>query len=327
MAKTMKPLTLADFSWSHPGMNRAECLILTRDVGLFAAHNGIGVRHVAPDGTSTLYGRRDGVSTQDFTPNGIALTQDGRLIIANIGLEGGVWQVDRSGTCRPLLMEVDGQPLYPANFTLADAQGRLWISVSTRLKPRGLAYRTTADDGYIVLLDQRGARIVADGLGYANECRISNDGRHLYVNETFTRRVSRFPILTDGSLGLREIFTTLGPGDFPDGGTFDADGWYWMTSVVSNRIYRVAPSGEPHLMFEDADRAYVDRAEAAFQAGTLTVEILTAKSGSAISHIASIAFGGPDLRTAYLGTLGMDSLPSFQVDVSGQMPAHWAWRF
>lgn len=323
----MKSLTLADFTMSHAGMNRPECLICTRDAGLFAAYNGIGVRHVAPDGTATLYGRRGGVSPQDFTPNGIALTQDGRLIIANIGLEGGVWQVDSTGDCRPLLMEVDGQPLYPANFTLADEQGRLWISVSTRLRPRSLAYRTTADDGYIVLLDQRGARIVADGLGYTNECRISNDGGHLYVNETFTRRVTRFAIHADGSLGPAEVFTTLGPGDFPDGGTFDAEGWYWMTSVVSNRIYRIAPSGEPHLMFEDADQAHVTRAEAAFQTGTLTVEILTAKSGSAISHIASIAFGGPDLRTAYLGTLGMDSLPSFRSEVPGQMPAHWTWRF
>ena len=323
----MQTLTLNDFTWSHTGMRRPECLIATRDIGLFAAYNGIGVRHVAPDGTAALYGRQDGVSPEDFTPNGIALTQGGRLIIANIGLAGGVWQVGRSGDCRPLLMEVDGVPLYPANFVLADAQGRLWISVSTRLRPRSLAYRTTADDGYIVLLDQRGARIVADGLGYTNECRISNDGGHLYVNETFTRRVSRFPLRADGSLGPREVFTTLGHGDFPDGGTFDAEGWYWMTSVISNRIYRIAPSGQPHLIFEDADHAYVDRAEVAFQNNTLTPDILTAPSGSAISHIASIAFGGPDLRTAYLGTLGMDSLPSFRADVAGQVPAHWTWRF
>lgn len=323
----MKALTLNDFAWSHAGMKRPECLICTRHAGLFAAYDGIGVRHVAPDGTVTLYGRNDGVSPEDFTPNGIALTQDGRLVIANIGLAGGVWQVDRSGNCRSLLMEVDGVPLYPANFALADAQGRLWISVSTRLRPRSLAYRTTADDGYIVLLDQRGARIVADGLGYTNECRISNDGGHLYVNETFARRVSRFPLHVDGSLGPREVFTTLGLGDFPDGGTFDAEGWYWMTSVISNRIYRIAPSGQPHLMFEDADQAYVDGAEAAFQAGALTPDILSAPSGSSISHIASIAFGGPDLRTAYLGTLGMDSLPSFRSPVAGQPPAHWNWLF
>ena len=323
----MKTLTLADFSYSHAGMKRPECLICTRDAGLFAAYNGIGVKHFAPDGTTSLYGRQDGVSAEDFTPNGIALTNDGRLIVANIGLAGGVWQVDRSNDCRPLLMEVDGVALYPANFVLADGQGRLWISVSTRLKPRSLAYTPSADDGYIVLLDERGARIVADGLGYTNECRISNDGGHLYVNETFARRVSRFPIHADGSLGPREIFTTLGHGDFPDGGTFDAEGWYWMTSIISNRIYRVAPSGKAHLIFEDADHAYVERAESAFQNNALTSEILNAASGSAISHIASIAFGGPDLRTAYLGTLGMDKLPFFRSDTPGQVPAHWTWTF
>ena len=323
----MNTLTLADFSYSHAGLSRPECLICTKDAGLFASHNGIGVKHFAPDGTVAIYGRNDGVSVDDFTPNGIALTNDGRLVIANIGLAGGVWQVGRSNDCRPLLMEVDGMDLYAANFVLADSDGRLWISISTRKKPRSLAYRPTADDGYIVLLDQRGARIVADGLGYTNECRISNDGGQLYVNETFARRVSRFPIHADGSLGPREIFTTLGLGDFPDGGTFDADGWYWMTSVISNRIYRISPSGDAHLIFEDADKAYIDRAETAFQNNALTSEFLKTVSGSAINHIASIAFGGTDLRTAYLGTLGMEKLPTFRSDTPGQIPAHWTWTF
>lgn len=309
------------------GLSRPECILCTASIGTFVSYDPVGVLHIAPDGSRSLYGRKNGVGPGQFTPNGIALTQDGRLLIANCGLEGGVWQVDRSGDCRPFLMEVDGRHLYPANFVLADAEGRLWISVSTRQVPRAKAYRPEVADGYIVLCDGRGARIVADGFGYANECRLSNDGAYLYVNETFARRVSRLRVKPDGSLADREIFVDLGAGDYPDGGVFDARGGYWVTSVVSNRIYRIAPDGQPRLMFEDVSPDYVAEAEREFQSGTLTAERLYADAGVAINHIASITFGGADLSTAYLGTLKMDRMPSFRSTVPGARPAHWNWTF
>lgn len=308
------------------GLSRPECILCTASAGIFVSHDPVGVLHIRPDGTRKLHGRHEATSG-DFTPNGIALTSDGRIMIANTGMEGGVWQVDRTGDCRPFLMEVEGRHLYPVNFVLADHLGRLWITVSTTQVPRSKAYRHDISDGYIVLCDEKGARIVADGLGYANECRLSNDGTHLYVNETFSRRVSRFAVASDGSLHDRTIFAELGSGDFPDGGTFDAAGGYWVTSVISNRIYRIGMDGNPSLMFEDADPGYVAMAEAAFREGRLSVDILYADTGKALNHIASMTFGGTDLRTAYLGTLKMDCFPTFQAPVPGARPAHWEWRF
>lgn len=323
----MNRITPDELSFVSSGLSRPECILCTASAGMFVSHDPVGVLHLAADGTRKLYGRRDGATSQQFTPNGIALMPAGRLVIANSGLEGGVWQVDRSGDCRPFLMEVDGLHLYPANFVLADDKGRLWISVSTRQVPRAKAYRRDIADGYIVLWDGRSARIVADGLGYANECRLSSDGARLYVNETFGRRVSRFTVAADGSLGRRETFAELGVGDYPDGGTFDALGGYWLTSVVSNRIYRFEPDGSPRLMFEDADPDYVAVAERAFQKEGLTVEILYADAGRTLNHIASITFGGEDMRTAYLGTLKMDRFPTFRSPVPGIRPAHWNWTF
>lgn len=314
-------------SFVSSGLSRPECILCTASAGMFVSHDPIGVLHIAPDGSRKLYGRRDGATSQQFTPNGIALMPDGRLMIANSGLEGGVWQVDRSGDCRPFLMEVDGRHLYPVNFVLADGKGRLWISVSTRQVPRAMAYRRDVADGYIVLWDGKSARIVAEGFGYTNECRLSNEGAYLYVNETFGRRVSRLAVASDGSLGSRETFAELGVGDYPDGGTFDVLGGYWLTSVVSNRIYRFEPDGSSRLMFEDVDPDYMAMAEKAFQAGELTVEILYADAGKTLNHIASIAFGGGDMRTAHLGTLKMDRIPTFRSPVPGARPAHWDWKF
>ena len=53
-------------------------------------------------------------------------------------------------------------------------------------------------------LPGEGSRIVAVGLAYTNEALVAPDGRSLYVNETFGRRLSRFPLRRDGSLDLRE---------------------------------------------------------------------------------------------------------------------------
>jgi sugar lactone lactonase YvrE len=47
-------------------------------------------------------------------------------------------------------------------------------------------------DGFIVRVDDAGARIVADGLGYTNEVQLDPSGERLYVNETFGRRLSRW---------------------------------------------------------------------------------------------------------------------------------------
>jgi hypothetical protein len=49
-------------------------------------------------------------------------------------------------------------------------------------------------------------------------------------------------------------------------------------------------------------------------------------AGRVLRNISSIAFGGPALRTAYLGCLLDQRLPTFDVPVAGQPPAHWRRR-
>ncbi len=46
-----------------------------------------------------------------------------------------------------------------------------------------------------------------------------------------------------------------------------------------------------------------------------------------LKNISSIAFGGPDLRTVFLGCLGGDALATFRSPVAGLAPAHWEYSF
>lgn len=317
---------LAAVRFTGVGLRRPECVLCTSDGHLYVADWRGGVTRIAPDGTQqTVVGMHS--SGGPLQPNGIALASDGSMLVAHLGPEdGGVFRLARGGRVTPFLLEVDGAPLPPTNFVVEDGCGRTWITVSTRRVPRALGYRPDADDGFVVLVDDRGARIAADGLGYTNECALDPSGEWLWVNETFGRRLSRFRVRADGSLGPRETVTTFGKGIFPDGLAFDAEGHAWIVSIVSNTVLRVAPDGTQAIVLEDADPAHVDAVEAAFLARTMGRPQLDRAAGQVLRNVSSIAFGGPALRTAWLGCLLDDRLPTFEAPLAGLAPPHWHRR-
>ena len=151
------------------------------------------------------------------------------------------------------------------------------------------------------------------------------DGAWLYVNETFARRLSRFRVAADGALWGRETVTTFGHGTYPDGLAFDAEGHVWITSIISNRVLRVGPDGAAQVVLEDADPAHVQWCEDAYLAGTLGRPHLDRAAGRVLKNISSLAFGGPDLRTAYLGCLLGDAIAYFRTPVAGSAPFHWTY--
>ncbi len=308
------------------GLSRPECVLCTEAGDLYVSDWGGGVARIAPDGSQQRFlgCLPDGGPLQ---PNGIALCADGTFLVAHLGAdEGGVYALDRSGRVRPFLTRVDGVDLPPTNFVVQDTAGRTWVTVSTRRRPRAAAYRGDCADGFIAVVDGGGARIAADGLGYTNEVAIDPSGRWLYVNETFARRLSRFPILPGARLGDRETVAEFGEGVFPDGLCFDAEAHAWITSIVSNRVIRIAPDGAQSLVVEDCDPAHVADVEAAYLAATMGRPHLDQARGRRLRNVSSLAFGGAGLRSAYLGCLLGQTLFRFDSPVAGHPPVHWTYR-
>jgi len=318
-------LSLDALTFRGSGLVRPECVLATADGALYTADWRGGVACIRADGTQALYlGKLPG--ERPLRPNGIAVLADGTFLLADLGeTRGGVFALSRAGEVRPFLEAVGGVELPPSNYVALDAAGRVWITISTRLLPRSRGYRGDVADGFVVRVDARGARIVADGLGYTNEALVSPDGAWLYVNETFGRRLSRFRLRENGELGAKEVVTTFGHGTYPDGLTFDAEGGVWITSIVSNRVIRVAPDGRQTLMLEDADPARTDWAEQAYLAGTMGRPHLDKAAGRVLRNISSLAFGGPGLRTAYLGCLLGDAVALFPSPIAGAPPVHWGF--
>lgn len=302
---------------------RPECVLATRQGDLYVSHRGAGITRIYANGRQQVIGAHAQLEGHDFIPNGFCMLPGGDFLIANIGEAGGVWGMTAKGELSPFLREVDGVALAAANFVLRDDLGRVWITVSTRMLPRFLSYRRNVADGFIVLADDKGARIVADGLSFTNEVRIGDAGSSLYVSETFGRRISKFSIGPDGALRSRTTFAEFGYGAFPDGIAFDAEQALWVTSIVSNRLYRISRDGEVQTVLEDSDAGHVTWVEAALHQGKMDREHFYTIKSEMLKNVTSLAFGGPDLKTIYLGSVMGDRLVSLRTAVPGVPMSHW----
>ena len=280
------------------GLQRPECVVVDRDNAVYVPDWRGGVTRIAADGSQqTWLAAKPPV---ELRPNGIELLADGSFLVANLSDVGGVWQLHRDGTVAPFLTEVDGIPLPPVNFVIRDGE-RTWVSVSTRHSPRQTAWRPDVADGFVVLVDRRGVRIVADGLHYTNEVRPDPSGTWLYVVETFGRRVTRFRSHASGDLSAPEPAVTLGHGCFPDGFAFDRAGRLWITSLISNRLLCVGEQGIETVL-ADENPEYVAAVDQAFVAGEMRQEHLGPVPGTRLQQLTSVAFS-VDQQDVFLGSL------------------------
>jgi gluconolactonase len=311
-------LDIDELGWTGEDLQRPESVVAEPDGTLWTSDGRGGVTRIDPDGGQTLLGGWGG------EPNGLAIDPDGNLVTANIGL-GRVQQMTRDGRVSTVLEEVDGQRTTSANFVFYDRSGRLWLTCLTREDHWWPAVADARPDGFVVLVDDRGARIVADGIYATNEARLDADERYLYVAETMKARILRFPVRSDGSLGEREVFGPdgLGLGGFVDGFAFDAEGNLWVTTVVRNGIGVLTRDGDWHVVLEDPREdvlaAFVDK----LAAGAATPEDMSAAAGPRLQFPTSVCFAGQDLRTAYVGSLAMPRLPTFRSPVPGLPMSHW----
>ncbi|MEO3386507.1 SMP-30/gluconolactonase/LRE family protein [Mesorhizobium sp. CAU 1741] len=316
-------------------LQRPECILAERDGTLWAADARGGVMKIAPDGTQqlisqTVSGHFDlsGDQAQSLLtgtlPNGLAFAENGDILISNFGTD--VLEImTRDGQTRTLYDTIDGKPMGKVNFVLRDSKNRIWITVSTMVNPWSDAIRNDLADGYVALVDDKGIRIVADGFAFTNEIRLDEKEEWLYVAETSAKRVTRLRVQPDGSLTDREVYgpSSLGDG-LIDGFAFDAYGNLWCTMVFADRLVAITPEGDALTLLEDGDPEQTAAFERQFASGgPMPFETLAASGGKIAPWLASLTFGGPDLKTVYLGSLKGNTIPHFRSPVAGLPMVHW----
>ena len=92
---------------------------------------------------------------------------------------------------------------------------------------------------------------------------------------------------------------------------------------------RVVPDGAQQLIVDEGNPEYVDWVEAAYDNAQLGRTHMDKPHTTALKNISSVAFGGADLKTVYLGCLAGDSIAYFRlpdaIDLSGHPPVHWRY--
>jgi gluconolactonase len=319
------------------GLERPECILAEPDGTLWSADGRGGIVRISPDGSQQLIlqstvSRNEAqsfedryVNTMGSLPNGLAFAADGNFLIANFGTDA-LELTSRDGNTRTLVDRIEGKPVGKANFVARDRAGRLWLTVTTRMVPWTRHVETMSHDGYIAVIDGKGVRIVADGLCGTNELRFDRAEEYLYVAETTKRRISRFRVLPGGTLGPRETHGPENVGGFCDGIAFDAHGNLWSTLIMCDRLIAVTPEGEVLTLLDDGKPEATAALDAAWREERVTPDLMAAATGTIAPWMASVTFGGPDLRTVYLGSLRGTRIPYFRAPVAGLPLIHWNER-
>lgn len=314
-------------------LQRPECVLAERDGTLWVADARGGVMRIGADGSQRLVSptphagvssdfEKRYIQSEGSLPNGMALLPNGNFIIANWGSDS-VEVMTREGEVRLLIDSIDGNPLGKANFVLRDSRGRIWLTVTTRMQPWTDSINARSRDGYIALIDNKGIRVVAEGFEGTNEVRLDANEEWLYVVESNARRISRLRVQDDGSLTGREVYGPSCLAGFPDGFAFDAYGNLWVTLVMTDKLIAITPEGDVLTLLDDSNPQAVRHLDEHYTARTLTPAIMASCAGTLAPWMASITFGGPDLRDVYIGSLRGTTLPNFRSPVPGFAPAHW----
>lgn len=291
---TLRP---EDFTRVGNDLSRPECVLAFDDGTLWVSDQRSALMRIDPDG------RQERVGALGGAPNGFALAPDGRFVIADIE-HGRVVTMDASGRHEVLLDRFDGAPLGAANFVLAQTDGTLWVTVSTRVVPRSRAIHEPIADGYVLRIDPAGRAPVrvTGNLRFTNEIRIDSERRLLLIAETAVGAVACLslddaPGAPASPYGPRPIFD----GAKIDGITFDIQGNLWVTEITRHAIWVIRPDGRAHEVFADPSAAVLD-------------------------HPTSLTFCGPDLRSVLVGSLRSPWLTRFRAPVPGCEPVHHRWR-
>ncbi len=316
-------------------LQRPECILAEPDGTLWSADARGGVVQIKPDGTQKIVTQKRSGHFSDASsessrylegtlPNGLAFAKNGDFLISNFGTDC-LEIMSRNGDSRVLADKIDGKPVGKVNFVLRDSKDRIWITISTRIKNWMHALRTDLADGYIARYENGEFHIVAEGFHFTNEIRFDAKEEFLYVVETTGGCISRLRIDEKGQLGKREIFgpANLGKGAWPDGIAFDSYGNLWGTLVYSDKLFVLTPQGDLRILLDEGDPQKVEALEQAIRRNQVTEDVLFATGRGIAPWMASVTFGGKDLRTAYIGSLKGKRIPYFRTPVAGLPMVHW----
>lgn len=252
-------------------------------------------------------GRKETIATIPGGPNGAALGPDGKMYICNNGgfswapgprgnlmpgaprpseyIGGSLQRVDlASGKVETLFDTCGEHPLKGPNDLVFDKQGGLWFTDLGKRRARDMDVGALyyMKPGATELIEAVHPLLPANGVG------LSPDEKTVYVAETPTARLWAFDIGQSGEVVPREVIyrgemgrplAGLGGYQMFDSLAVEASGNICVATLISGCISVIAPDGK------------------------LVEQVPTGDNVTT-----NIAFGGPELKTAYITLSGKGEL-------------------
>jgi len=193
-----------------------------------------------------------------------------------------------------------GWPAVRCNDARADPRGSLWIgSMRNNVNADGSSRACGGKDGALYCIECEGSFTERKrGIGIANTLAWSPDAARFYFADTLENTIFAYDYdARSGAIGGERSFLANFPRGAPDGSAVDSEGYLWNCRYGGSCVVRVAPDGS------------IDR----------IVEM-------PVLNLTSCTFGGPDLRTLYITSAGLDApasdrlgggLFAIQTDVPG----------
>jgi sugar lactone lactonase YvrE len=182
------------------------------------------------------------------------------------GLRDGLYRfAPADGRFTPLCLVEADRPDNRINDGFVDPAGRLWFGTMDDAEATiaGTLYRWSGE-GEPDAIDA--------GYAITNGPAISPDGKTLYHTDSAAKTIYAFDLAADSALSRKRVFANTTDAH-PDGMAVDAEGCLWVALFGGWRIERYSPDGA-----------------------------VIGAVRFPCANITKLAFGGPDLRTAYATT-------------------------
>lgn len=215
-------------SSGHAGCESAQWV---GDTLHYAAHHD-GFAFKWSEATGLVVWRRDSPEATSFRPDGAGgfyVVEQRTRLLARWNAKGERVEV--------LADRFEGKRLNRPNDVVRKSDGTLWLTDPDFL------FRTRPDDEkelpacYVFRFDPRTRTLTkaAEGFDKPNGIAFAPDEKHLFVSDSGTPNVFRFPVNADGTLGPRQTFATFSEKGL-DGLAFDREGRLWCCTRAGVRI-------------------------------------------------------------------------------------------